>query len=178
MTIEIASFIFGSLLILTGLLGGGFQAREISIPRIGIAMRGACITVGVLFILIGISLTVRPAPNPTPGPGPSPVSIRIHNRLGEGQVSEQVKVVIDGTSVGTMTVSAAHPHSEMLVSVPREDRYGYHLTARAVFLNGSDRLVEYVGTGQGYINVKSGMEFSLEGTISGETWLASLVEGQ
>ena len=50
------SFIFGSLLILTGLVGGGFQAKEIQIPKIGAAGRAVCALVGCFFIATGIIL--------------------------------------------------------------------------------------------------------------------------
>lgn len=78
--------------------------------------------------------------------------------------------------MGTMTVSAMHPNAELRVSVPRAGRYSYHLSAAAVFLDNYAKPVEYVGIGEGYIDVKPEAQYEVEGDISGNTWFARLVE--
>ena len=74
-----------------------------------------------------------------------------------------------------MTVSALHPKSMLKVKVPRAGRYSYSLAANAIF-NVEEQPKEYSGVGQGQINVEQGKRFSLQGAISGETWIASVVE--
>ena len=182
MSLEVVSFVFGGSLILTGMLGGGLQVKELNIPKIGSAVRAACMCVGFLFVIVAISISPNLKPSNTLSASvvqtnrADSISFRIHDELGEGQVSEQVKVVIDGRTVGSITVSAIHPIAELLVTVPREDRYSYQLASNAVFIGDGEKLSEYIGIGEGYINVKNGMNFSLEGEVSGSTWQARLVE--
>jgi hypothetical protein len=49
-TIEILSFILGALLLLTGILGGGFEAKEVKIPKISGSARIIAAVAGVVFI--------------------------------------------------------------------------------------------------------------------------------
>ena len=61
-----------------------------------------------------------------PSPAVSPieaamVDFEITNQLGDGQVTEQVAVVIDGRSVGTLTVDVVHRTASLTVTVPGAD---------------------------------------------------------
>jgi hypothetical protein len=53
-SIAVVVFIFGALLLLIALIGGGFILKELSVPQVGRNARVACGITGVLFI--GISL--------------------------------------------------------------------------------------------------------------------------
>ena len=55
MTLEILSFGLGALLLLTGLFGGGFEVRELKIPKISQSIRVVSMGLGVVFI--GLALT-------------------------------------------------------------------------------------------------------------------------
>lgn len=186
MNADTAIIAFGSLLILLAILGGGFQAKEINIPTIGAKTRGFCGCLGAAFVAVGIFLapgtvkptgytTFNPSSAPSPAPGKAFVTFRIHNELGVGEISEQVRIILDDQMIGTLTVSTVHKQSELLATVPQEGRYSYQLSATAVFLMEDGSTREYVGTGAGYVNVAANANFSLEGDISGETWLAHLV---
>jgi hypothetical protein len=180
MTIEMISFLFGCLLLLAGLLGGGFQIREISFPSIKGVPRAACIVAGVVFMGLGFGNGVQTGianpSSPISENTPSPVQFRIFDELGEGQVSEQVNVIIDDQEVGTITVSAAHPNSDLLVTVPYEGRHSYMVAANALVLNEDGSSVNYEGVGSGFVNVTQGKQFSLQGAYSGDSWAVSLVE--
>ena len=54
MTLQTLSFILGALLLLTGILGGGFEVKEIKIPKIGGPVRLIATVVGIAFIAIAI----------------------------------------------------------------------------------------------------------------------------
>ena len=54
MTLQTLSFILGALLLLTGILGGGFEVKEIKIPKIGGPARLIATIVGIAFIIIAI----------------------------------------------------------------------------------------------------------------------------
>jgi hypothetical protein len=75
-SIAVVVFIFGALLLLIALIGGGFVAKEISVPQVGTNTRLACGITGVLFI--GFSLwtgSQKPTSSPPPGTsGGSPVT--------------------------------------------------------------------------------------------------------
>ncbi len=180
MTIEIACFILGGLLILIGMLGGGFQAKEINIPHIGNSTRIACVMVGTLFaglaIFIGNDERTSHSQPVDLLDTSSSMDFRIFDELGDRQVSEQVTVVIDDRNVGTITVSAIHPNADLLVTVPKQGRYSYQLAVTAEFLDENDNPVTFDGVGQGNINVTSGKKFNVEGEFSGNTWYANLIE--
>ncbi|ASC71194.1 hypothetical protein XM38_021460 [Halomicronema hongdechloris C2206] len=57
MSIDIVAFIFGAILLSTGLWGGGLSIRDISIPKIGTIPRAASIGMGIFIILMGIGLS-------------------------------------------------------------------------------------------------------------------------
>ena len=182
MTIEAISFIFGILLIGTSLLGGGFQAREINVPKIGNTGRIVCAVLGGAFIVLGIVL--NPAPKSAnsaesttnPKEGDNWIGFQVINRLGEKQVSEQVRVVIDGQVKGTITVSELHPQADLLVSIPRAGRYHYQLIVSTVFMGKNNELVDVDGAGEGYINVTNGAIYELEGNMSGGIWRVALIQ--
>lgn len=178
MTPELLLFIFGALLILIGILGGGFDVKELKIPKVGAGVRICAILGGLFFIALGIGIQ---ASGSTPGSSnssgsPSPVNFMIYDDLGEGQVSEQVNVLIDGRFVGDLEVNQRNRRCRLPVFVPQEGLHSYHLESSAIFrFDGANR--EFTGVGQGTIDVRPGKVFSARGGVSGDTWLVSLEEG-
>ncbi|RZB28978.1 MAG: hypothetical protein AEth_01582 [Candidatus Argoarchaeum ethanivorans] len=174
--IEIIVFIFGGFLLLIGILGGGFEVKELKIPKVGPGARIVSIIAGLIFILLAFGLTeTSPLPQ-SDGSNNGPVDFTIYNSLGEGQISEQVTVVIDGKDVGTLTINEHYPNSRLKVTVPKPGQISYSLVSAAVFdINGE--LFEYNGVGQGIITVEQGKDFSLYGSVSGNTWLITIIEG-
>ena len=55
MSVEILAFIFGCLLILVGVLGGGFEIKELKIPKVGNGVRLVAVVCGLVFIVLGSS---------------------------------------------------------------------------------------------------------------------------
>jgi hypothetical protein len=177
MTAEVLSFILGGLLIVTGILGGGFEVKELKIPTVRWPTRLIAIVGGVFFIGLALELPSE-ASHADFGireTSSQPLNFMIHDELGDGQVSEQVAVLINGRRVGSISVNDHYPTSEITVTVPSEGRYSYTTEAAGIFRN-EDKDVEVFGTGQGLIDIKPNKRFRLEGAISGSTWLVSLVE--
>ena len=56
MTLEVVSFVIGGLLIATAVVGGGFEIKEIRMPRVGAGARLGSLLVGLLFILMGLGI--------------------------------------------------------------------------------------------------------------------------
>ncbi len=87
MSVDLAVFIFGAILLSIGILGGGFELKEISVPKVGPIARGLAAVAGVVFIAMGISFarpqvaqapTVASAPaEPAQRPLPTETPVRL-----------------------------------------------------------------------------------------------------
>jgi uncharacterized membrane protein len=55
LTPEILSFLFGALLVLIGLVGGGFEIIQLKIPKVGLVVRICATIVGLFFLFLGFS---------------------------------------------------------------------------------------------------------------------------
>lgn len=175
---ELVVLALGALLLLTGIVGGGFELREIKIPQVGRVARVLSTTAGVALILMGIGMVTTSTANPTETQA-TPVTFKVFDQLGEGQLSEQVTVLLDGKRVGHLTVSAAFPYSEMTVTVPEAGRYSYTVEAMDYFIDGeTGETFSRAGAGQGMIQVSEGSVFGLAGSISGNSWVVTLAEYQ
>ncbi len=53
-------FVFGGLLILIGVLGGGFEIKELRVPKITGLTRGLSLVGGIVLVGIGITVLNRP----------------------------------------------------------------------------------------------------------------------
>jgi hypothetical protein len=172
MTPEIISFVFGVLLILIGILGGGFEVRKVKIAKVGRGTRLLAVVSGLSFITLGIAIQSR---DTTPEKASSPpVNFTISDVLGDEQVSERMTVVIDGRNVGDLTVNEQYPRSTITVTVPQEGKYNYVLDTSAVFKGDN---AELHGVGQGTIDVKPEKAFTARSCVNGNTWIATLMEG-
>jgi hypothetical protein len=194
MNIAVLAFGLGALLLLVGILGGGFEIKELKIPKVGWPPRLVALVAGGCFIVLGIgqnaSVNAPTSPNiplvsgdvskPTPPPPVAkeePVEFSIYDQLGQNEISEQVTILLEGRRVGTLTVNEEYPGPAMIsVTVPQTGRYSYTAEATAAFnFNGERR--DFACAGQGTINVRRGKSFDLRGSInSSNTLLISLEE--
>ncbi|HEV8578377.1 MAG TPA: hypothetical protein VGX68_04785, partial [Thermoanaerobaculia bacterium] len=64
MNIQLVAFGFGCLLLMVAILGGGFEVKELKVPKVGRAPRFAACLFGVLFVFLGIKpdLSLNAAP--------------------------------------------------------------------------------------------------------------------
>jgi hypothetical protein len=53
LNIQLITFAFGAMLLLIGILGGGFEIKELKIPQVGRVPRFLAALVGALFIIVG-----------------------------------------------------------------------------------------------------------------------------
>src|SRR4051812_31713348 len=172
MQIETLMFALGAILLLAGILGGGFELKEIKVPKVSGAARVAATIAGAVLVLASIGS--RPdASGPPPQADRRGVTFTVEDHLGDGQISEQVELIIDGQLKGTLSVNADYPHSNLTVTVSEPGRYSFSVRAAARFV---DRPDEYVGVGQGVLNISAGKRFECEGSVSGQTWLVDLIE--
>lgn len=182
---ELLLFAVGGLLLVTGLLGGGFELRELKVPRVGRVARVLATAVGAVCMLLGLGVTNLD--NPRRGPDPAtaaqisantatgPVHFTVHDDLGDTQVSEQVSVIVDGRHVGDLTINGDFPTSNLDISVDQPGRHDYTLGASSEELAADGSVVERDGTGQGTIMVEAGESFHVEYADSGDTRNLALV---
>ena len=57
------AFIFGALLLLIGILGGGFEVKELKLPKVGWSIRLISSILGAFFIAIGLKIINVPWPD-------------------------------------------------------------------------------------------------------------------
>lgn len=55
---ETLTFIFGALLLLIGILGGGFEVKELKVPKVGWSIRLISVIVGAFFIAMSLGFNV------------------------------------------------------------------------------------------------------------------------
>jgi hypothetical protein len=189
MSPELLLFAVGGLLLVTGLLGGGFELRELKIPRVGRVARVFATGAGGACIILGVGLstaltepegdTGNPPPEASgpasPSPDSGPVRFVIRDDLGENQISEQVTVVLDGRRVGSLTVNADYPTSDLEVSVDDAGRHDYTLAVSSLEVAEDGSYVERDAGGQGTITAETGTSFSVSFSESGGSRDATLV---
>lgn len=179
----------GAILLLIGILGGGFEIKEFKVPKVGPAPRVISAVGGIFFVLLGMGLEttdaaakksgpdtlMQPATAVQPGSPLSPVEFTIYDHLAKGQVTEQATVLIDGRIKGQLTVDVHNPESMLVITVPASGRYSYTVESKTV-VQEAGGLYEYQGAGQGMINVQDGKKFEMTLTPSGNTWLVTLMD--
>lgn len=168
----------GAMLLLVGIVGGGFEIKEFKVPKVGPVPRAVAAIAGLIFITLGIRLgTTETAVNhePVRSAVKTPVKIRIYDRLGENRVSEQATVLIDGEIKGKLAADLTDPESMLLVTLPHRGRYSYSIDAsRTVNVDG--QFYRFSGIGQGMIDAEDGKRFDLVESMSGDTWLVTIME--
>lgn len=81
MAIEVMAFAVGAILVMTAILGGGFEVKELKVPRVGPLARVGSAIFGLLFVFVGIGMEQGTAGSPeapaaevaTVAPAPVPV---------------------------------------------------------------------------------------------------------
>ena len=102
MSIGVAVFIFGAILLFIALVGGGFEAKELKVPQVNQVVRIIATGTGALFIVTGIALEMRSPDGRVENPPATP-----------------------GTTLPTTTPPRAFPtaqESELLIHVPKDFR--------------------------------------------------------
>lgn len=85
MNVQIAAFAFGCLLLMVGILGGGFEVKELKVPKVGRASRLTSCAFSMLFVFLGFrpdfitrnAATAKPAVTPPP---PTQIVVTVEDR--------------------------------------------------------------------------------------------------
>ncbi|HEX3435312.1 MAG TPA: hypothetical protein VHT24_00980 [Pseudacidobacterium sp.] len=177
MSAETIIFIFGCLLLLIALVGGGFEAKEVKMPLVSSGKRLLCAAMGFVFIAIGLWLEFNRHPadkveaeqNPsterkatdvaepqTPPPGQSAssaVQVRILDYLVTGQTKETVRVLFDGKTVAQFHLDENEDSEYADVTIPHEGLYNYEIDGDTIYTD-SNGSFDFAGTGSGVIELK------------------------
>lgn len=93
MSIQVIAFAFGGLLLFVGLLGGGFEVKELKVPRVGAGVRGMSTMLGAIFVCLGFSQPAAKSQQAArdtgraevhDSRGEDPVEFTLSDQLGEG----------------------------------------------------------------------------------------------
>lgn len=187
MGVEAILALFGALMVAAAITGGDFEVREIRVPRISGLARFAAGSIGSLSLLLCVGLTQvsRQESLPVKDQSKSPASttFTVSDRLGTGQISEQVDLIVNGQKVGNLIVNEQYPESSITVHVPSPGSYSYDLIADAYFSDGNGSSCRVTGVGQGKVDIVSNKKFFLNSGITGSicqggVWTAHLEELQ
>jgi len=66
MTPQIVVVVLGGILILAGLLGGGFELKELKMPRVGGVARVLSLVAGIVLLGLGLKMTPQNTSDATP----------------------------------------------------------------------------------------------------------------
>ena len=167
MKMDVLSYVFGIVLLFIAIVGGGFEVRELKVPRVGRVARAVSGVTGVLFLLVGFAVSSVASPNPPPTPPPDfngdtagLIHLTMQDQLGEGQITEQIAVHVDGRMVGTLTVDEVNPTSTLTVTLPKAGQYDYSLDSTTVF-DDSQGPIEVPGHGAGTLDARDGAALSV-----------------
>lgn len=184
MTIEALSFIFGCILILIGIIGGGFEVKELKIPKVAWLTRIIAIIAGIAFLGLGFEFqgikqeqtashqeneaSVQksvPSSSDT-APKNEEISIKILNRLGPQQIAEEIQIFIEGRLAGNLLVDQQNTLDSAKIKVPAIGSCNYTIVASGVFM-GPFGPYRANGRGDGMIEVEEGNEFEVTKTLNG-----------
>jgi hypothetical protein len=181
MTTQIALLLFGAFLLLIAIIGGGFEMRELKIPKVGNVPRILAGVGGVLFVMFAIGVGAAAQPNstkensPIPAtaeqprdPSPTPVKFVVADTLDSDQnvrgLSDDTIIKIDGSPVGTLSVSERIPKGELVVTVAKAGQHSFAIDSTVVFVYNNRRLsVNCFGTGM--IDVNAGSHYIVNGHL-------------
>ncbi|HEY0371239.1 MAG TPA: hypothetical protein VGD79_04525 [Thermoanaerobaculia bacterium] len=105
---------------------------------------------------------------------PEAVRFTIHDTLGRAQLQERVRVLLDGTHIGTLEISTDNQSATLHATVPAPGRYSWSASAAAVFVDEKGNPFTYTGSGQGIIAIDENSSFDLRAVYSGSTWTLTL----
>ena len=177
MNTHIALLLFGAVLMLTAIVGGGFEIHQLKIPKVERVPRILAGIGGAFFLILGVTIGDGResrggeqvprllASAQATGQIARPIQFIIFDELESDHIlsgqSEQALIRIDGVPIGTLTVNEHFPKSELVVNVANEGQHSFAIEATAV-LPINNRLAEVNCYGTGMINVASGDRFLFE----------------
>jgi hypothetical protein len=121
MTGELLLLLPGAVLILASAVAGRIKVRAIALAQVGRTLRIAAAGVGVMCVVAALILIGSDSSSARAGP----LGVTITDELGPDQVSEQLRVFLDGEDVGVVRVDEQSPKARLTVTVAKVGRHDY-----------------------------------------------------
>jgi hypothetical protein len=168
----------GVLLVIAGILGGGFAVKEIQVPKLGGVVRVFSTLIGFVLVIFGIGvISGSPKADPaSPAVGNLAKFNIVDNKLADAQESEEVRILLDGKEVGTLSIDSNNTLSTLVVDGASPGVHGYTLLVTMVVSDGDGNKGTLRANGMGTINVSDGKIFRVRGNWDGKSWLPYLEE--
>ncbi|MEA2234336.1 MAG: hypothetical protein QOD83_4152 [Solirubrobacteraceae bacterium] len=131
--------------------------------RRGLAPRIAAAATGLLCVAAAVMLMTSAAADSRSGP----FSVAITDQLGPGQLSERIRVLLDGRGVGLLEVNRRMPRSRVMLAVAHAGRHRYELQVTRRMAGGKP--VEVTSGGQ--VDVADARPLVLYADETGRTYL-------
>ncbi|MCC5614185.1 hypothetical protein LC605_03655 [Nostoc sp. CHAB 5836] len=110
------------------------------------------------------------SPAPTLEVTPEPqIEFSIWNELAPRQVSEYIKVYIEGRLIARLVVDEQNPNASVKIRVPNSGSYSYRVLADGHFINQFGQTYHDQAFGDGVLEVSDGSIFILTLTPNGLT---------
>jgi hypothetical protein len=184
MSVEIIAFIFGCILVLIGIIGGGMEIKELKVPTISWPTRIIAIIGGVVFIGFGVELPSSRQEEQSPVQGveapvkeshSSPVApvvqnqveFRVEDELGLTQISEDIRILIQDRLAASLPVYQQRPKASATITVPRAGSYTYTVLADSIFEDQFGQIQRDQARGDGVIEVSVESVFGVTYTPHG-----------
>lgn len=172
MTIPLVTFALGGILILVSVLGGGFEVRELKIPKVNWITRLMAAVAGMLFIVVAIGIdqkVSRPEDSttslikdeqvPPPAP-PKRINFVVTDELGENQVLEATTVYINGSHIGDFSLNPQLPRASLAGWASSAGAYNYHLQT-LLQVNREDGQARLQCRGEGIVHLVEGARYAV-----------------
>jgi hypothetical protein len=118
----------GAVLLVAALFAAAYRARAsdpgrtAGIAGVTAASGGALCVIAALILIAGGGSTARSGS----------VRVSIGDELSEGQVSEEIRIVLDDRDVGVLHVDRRSPKAQVTVTLARKGRFRYRLDSTRV----------------------------------------------
>jgi len=156
--------IFISLLLFTGILGGGLSIREFKLPKATLGVRFTAILTALILLISGFVFHQ-----------PKKISFSLTNVLMKDVLKERVVVTIEGKELGTITSDISKPSSTTEFTVSKAGMYNYSVEMFSLYEdNGKE--VSFYSKGSGTIDIESGDSFEVQEELNNKQITIKLVE--
>jgi hypothetical protein len=159
MTTNVLVFGFGAILLLVGILGGGFELRELKVPKVSRVPRAVAGIMGFLFITWGVELgTTRETPTQpqveSPGPQHQPAETGPRVTPGPTSAERNAEWHPSAAATGRRNQWAAQVRGQLVQTALALTQRGYELTHEAytdtLYTNSNQDLNLTLDAGKAY----------------------------
>jgi len=167
MELDTIAFVFGAILLVVGIWGGGIEIKELKIPRVGGMARSLSLLIGIIFIFIGLwigGFIQEEISNVDPIIiDNNKIAFTIKGSLGRvdelREIESNALIYIAGKKVVEIYLDKNNPSASVSVYVQKPGEYKYYFEGYSIWSNAPNYRVPI--SGKGIINVENGDAFEM-----------------